>query len=145
VGNRLGVVPAVLAATIFTAGTALADAGDARDFLSKSPDIFQHLIDFIVTINMGAFAAIGYLVKDTKLTSTCARTAQLIFASLAFLCCAISLYFAYGSYTFLMAMTGNNAFAYDRLADYPYAALFLILSAPFIFLTLIVTTVKKAP
>jgi hypothetical protein len=126
-----------------TAGVAFS-ATDGSDFKAKSADHFEHTIDFMVTIALGAFAVLGYLLKDSILTPGCRRWSQLIVASLAMLAGAASLYFGYKSYLGLITVTASGTFSFGAMPEtYAMQALFLLLEGLFIFLTLVITLLYR--
>jgi hypothetical protein len=134
----------VVVASIALSNSALADTPGGDAFRLKAADSFQHTIDFMVTIAIGSFAAIGLLLKDSELSSSAARWSQIVTAALGMLLGAASLYFGYASYLDLMSMTGSGAFNYSGISkSYPFEALLLLLQAPCVFLVLVITTVYK--
>jgi hypothetical protein len=118
----------------------------SETFVSSSAETMKSTIDFLVTIALGAFAALGYILKDSKLTSFTARVFQIIFSTCALGLTLASLYFSYHSYLDLVAMTNSGTFAFASLpSHYAWAALMLLLDGAALYLVLVVTTGFKAP
>jgi hypothetical protein len=133
------------AITLVWVSTSIAEPADV-EFKLKAADYFEHTIDFMVTITLGTFAVVGWLVKDSELTSVCARVWQFVAALGALSAGSLSLYFGYQSYLDLMSITGSGTFSYSALSGhYGYQALFLLSELPFLLLVLLVTTVWKKP
>lgn len=125
------------------AGAAFGET-DGSDFKAKSADHFEHAIDFMVTIALGAFAVLGYLMKDSVLAPGKHRSRQLIAASLAMAAGATSLYYGYKSYLNLVVVTGSGTFSFTSMPDtYAMQAFFLLLEGLFIFLALVITLLYR--
>jgi hypothetical protein len=128
---------------LFVTSAALADT-PADSFRSASAATFEHTIDFLVTIAIAAFAALGYLVKDSELTSSRPRVWQIAIASVALLATLGSLLFSYLAYLDLIAMTGSGAFDYSALPhNYAVSAFLLLADGVCIYLVLVITTIWK--
>ena len=118
----------------------------SETFISSSAETMKSTIDFLVTIALGAFAALGYILKDSKLTSLSARIVQIALSTCALGLTLASLYFSYHSYLDLVAMTNSGTFAFASLpSHYAWAALMLVLDGVALYLVLIITTGFKAP
>ena len=139
--STMGILTGLLVATM--ASNAFGDVVGS-DFKAKSADHFEHAIDFMVTISLGAFAVLGYLIKDSILAPGWRRVSQLTIASLAMGAGAASLYYGYQSYLNLVVVTGSGTFSFTAMpATYAMQAFFLLMEGVFIFLALVVTMLYR--
>ncbi|MCF3946357.1 hypothetical protein AiwAL_07040 [Acidiphilium sp. AL] len=102
------------------------------DFQVMVPGVFEHLIDFMVTLDLALFALVGYFAKDRLATSGCIRCLQYLTLLLFSLSSGVSLFYAYFGHLEIAAQLVGGAFDYRHLHDYYFQALTLIIAAIFV-------------
>jgi hypothetical protein len=112
--------------------TALAAETSEGGPLLKAAEVFERTLDFMVTLDLGLFALVGFFAKDGLPASS--RSGRLIQGSLAaafFVAAAASLYLGYESRLELMQQLAGGTFAYQFLRYYPRQALALLIAGVF--------------
>lgn len=115
------------------AGIAFADTITARDAEVKAPEIFEHMIDYMVSLELALFAAVGFFGRNglAKHYTGWQVSAGFVFVLFG----AASLFFAYQSHLELMTQLASGTFDYKVMTNYVPEAVTLLISsiAAFIF------------
>lgn len=119
---------ALLIAGCLLVPPALADNA-AEGYREMVPGIFEHVTDFLVTLDLALFALVGYFAKDGLGAEGRARVFE--FAALGFFVAAnvLSLFFAYWARLEIATQLAGGAFSYAPLTDYVWQARLLFAGA----------------
>ena len=138
----------VLACWLIAASAAIAETS-VSELRLKSVDIFEHMIDFMVTLDLALFAVVGYFCKDgliriPKGAGYRLQYGQALFGFFFVIASVISLLFAYlGRAELISQVASTGAFDPDKVSSYICQAFALIASGIFALFFVCITLASK--
>lgn len=136
-------IQVVLIIVLVAPTLATESAGDSARL--KAPEIFEHTLDFMVTLDLAVFAVVGFFSKDGISSSKYLRRIQIGSFGLFIVFGALSLLFAYDARIEIMRQLAGGAFSYETLNYYVWQGWTLLIAAICAGVFVIIALWTKSP